>query len=122
MSKSSQGTALHLAAEYDRADAAGVLVEADAEVNASSGIFHGTPLHNAARFDNCDAMLALLRHSVNVNTRDIDRFQPIHEACRELRPGEIDLLLHTWPEVRCECLVADITTSPLCGRLKMCNK
>lgn len=66
-----QETPLHLAAEWDRLDAAQALIRAGADVNAVSAS-SVTPLHCAARYSSFDTLRELLDHGADVNARAPD--------------------------------------------------
>ncbi|CAM9565088.1 unnamed protein product [Ectocarpus sp. 12 AP-2014] len=117
-------TALHWAADYNASAEIDVLVEAGADLEASSsnlamnnGVcgeqsFVGlTPLHVAAYYHRSLSMAALLRHGANVDAESGNGLTPLHMVCKTSpAPGSVkatDLLLR-WD--------ADETTTDHDGR------
>lgn len=77
-----RGTALHHAAEGNKADAIDVLVAAGADTEARNAAKE-TPLHFATRMLGLKSAAALLRHGAVINARDRLKHSPLHIAARE---------------------------------------
>lgn len=82
-------TALHLAAEFGREDAARVLLAHGAHVDARTQL-GDTPLHRAAWYGHPTLVKLLLAHGADVDARDSGGMTPLHEVMTTTR-AEIPL-------------------------------
>ena len=102
-SRSKDGfTALHFACFFGQAEAARLLIEAGASVDAvSANPMHLMPLHSAASARNLEAARLLLEHGAPVNARQEAGWAPIHGAAQNGDRPMIELLLkhHTDPKL-----------------------
>ncbi|XP_047128763.1 transient receptor potential cation channel subfamily A member 1 homolog isoform X1 [Hydra vulgaris] len=75
-------TPLHYAVKYDHLDAAQILLDKGADVNAS-GDYDVTPLHYAIRFmvKDCSMMQLLISNNATINAKDKFSSTPLHYAC-----------------------------------------
>jgi ankyrin repeat protein len=74
-------TPLHLAAFFGHADAARLLLDAGADVNAvSSNSLQNTPLHAATAGRHADVALTLLRHGASASAIDAGGYTPLKIA------------------------------------------
>lgn len=95
-------TALHFACFFAQAEAARLLIEAGAGVDAvSANPMHLMPLHSAASARNLEAARLLLEHGAPVNARQEDGWAPIHAAAQNGDGPMIELLLkhHADPKI-----------------------
>ncbi len=81
-------TALHFAAFFGKAEAARILLEAGAEVNAvADNEMRVQPLHSAAASRHLEVCRLLLAAGADVNARQVGGFAPLHAAARNGDPG-----------------------------------
>lgn len=81
-------TPLHLAAFFGKADAARLLLNRGAEVNArSTNAMQNHPLHAAAAGRHADVVKLLLDHGASVNARQHGGWTPLHSAAQN---GDLD--------------------------------
>ena len=81
-------TPLHLAAFFGKTDAARLLLNKGASVNArSTNYMHNTPLHAAAAGRSAGVAQLLLEHGANVNARQESGWTPLHSAAQN---GDLD--------------------------------
>lgn len=88
-------TALHAAAEVGQLEAISVLVEAGADIEATSELL-STPLHLASSGGAADAAVALLDAGANLEVRDAAGCTPLHVACKYLRTAVVSVLVGEW--------------------------
>jgi ankyrin repeat protein len=95
-STSSDGfTALHFACFFHQPEAARVLIEKGAAVDAvAANPMRVMPLHSAASSRNLEAARLLLEHGAPVNARQHGGWAPIHAAAQNGDRAMVDLLLH----------------------------
>jgi ankyrin repeat protein len=87
-------TALHLACFFAQAEAARLLIEAGAEVDAvAANPTRVMPLHSAASARNLEAARFLLEHGAPVNARQQAGWVPIHAAAQNGDSPMVELLL-----------------------------
>lgn len=87
-------TALHFACFFGQAEAARILINGGADVNAEArNAMRVRPLHSAASARNLDAARLLLEHGANVNARQHGGWVPIHSAAQNGDRNMIELLL-----------------------------
>uniref|UniRef100_A0AAQ5XJ27 CARD- and ANK-containing Inflammasome Adaptor Protein n=1 Tax=Amphiprion ocellaris TaxID=80972 RepID=A0AAQ5XJ27_AMPOC len=79
-------TPLHLAAQCNRTDLTGLLLEVGAQKTA---------LHVAAVAGKVDAVTSLLSHKAKAGTRDMDGSTPLHYAAAGGHAGVVSALLHS---------------------------
>ena len=99
----SGATPLHLAAATGQLEAAKLLLEKGAEIEAKAADeYKGTPLHWAAFVARLDAVKFLIDAGANVNAKDQKGNTPLDAAINETipskdRPAVVKLLRVTWP-------------------------
>ena len=81
-------TVLHTAAQYNRAEIAGVLIDAGADVSARDK-FQMQPLHYAAQKGHFEVALALLDQQADLAAEDSKGWRPIHFAAAS---GSVEML------------------------------
>ena len=87
-------TALHLACFFTQAEAARLLIEAGAAVDAvAANPTRVMPLHSAASARNLEAARFLLEHGAPVNARQQAGWVPIHAAAQNGDRPMVELLL-----------------------------
>lgn len=87
-------TALHFAGFFGQGEAARVLIEAGAAVDAvASNPMKVMPLHSAASARNLEAARHLLEHGAPVNARQEGGWVPIHAAAQNGDRAMVELLL-----------------------------
>ena len=87
-------TALHLACFFAQPEAARLLIEAGAEVDAvAANPTRVMPLHSAASARNLEAARFLLEHGAPVNARQQAGWVPIHAAAQNGDRAMVELLL-----------------------------
>jgi ankyrin repeat protein len=87
-------TALHFACFFAQAEAAGLLIEAGAAVDAvAANPTRVMPLHSAASARNLEAARFLLGHGAPVNARQQAGWVPIHAAAQNGDRAMVELLL-----------------------------
>ncbi len=87
-------TALHFAGFFGHGEAARVLIEAGAAVDAvASNPMQVMPLHSAASARNLEAARHLLEHGAPVNARQQGGWVPIHAAAQNGDRPMVELLL-----------------------------
>ena len=85
---------LGLAAFFGRPDAAQILVEQGAEINAASqNAQHVMPLHSAVAGQNLEIAKLLVEHGAEVNARQAGDFAPLHGAAQNGQMEMVQLLL-----------------------------
>jgi len=88
-------TALHFACYFGPPDAARLLIERGAAVDAvSANPMKLMPLHSAASVRNLEAARLLLEHGAPVNARQQGGWVPIHAAAQNGDRAMAELLLH----------------------------
>jgi ankyrin repeat protein len=94
-SRSNDGfTALHFACYFGQHEAARVLVEKGASVDAvASNPTKVMPLHSAASSRNLDAARLLLEHGAPINARQQGGWAPIHAAAQNGDRALVELML-----------------------------
>lgn len=94
-SRSGDGfTALHFSCFFGQPEAASLLIEAGAAVDAvAANPMQVMPLHSAASARNLEAARLLLEHGAPVNARQQGGWVPIHAAAQNGDRPMIDLLL-----------------------------
>jgi len=102
-SRSKDGfTALHFACFFSQPEAARLLIESGAAVDAvAANPTHVMPLHSAASARNLEAARLLLEHGAPVNARQQAGWVPIHAAAQNGDRPMVELLLkyHANPKV-----------------------
>ena len=102
-SRSKDGfTALHFACFFGQPDAARLLIESGAAVDAvAANPTQVMPLHSAASARNMEAVRVLLEHGAPVNTRQQAGWVPIHAAAQNGDRPMVELLLkhHADPKI-----------------------
>ena len=87
-------TALHFACFFGQPEAARILIEAGAAVDAvAANPMQVMPLHSAASARNLEAARLLLEHGASVNARQHGGWVPIHAAAQNGDRPMVDLLL-----------------------------
>jgi uncharacterized protein len=87
-------TALHFAAFFGRPDAASLLIERGAEVDAlGRGWMTGTALHSAVSRLHSDVVRILLEAGANPNVRQSAGWTPLHAAAMDGDLTSVELLL-----------------------------
>ena len=87
-------TALHFACFFGQAEAARLLLESGAAVDAvAANPMQVVPLHSAASARNLEAARLLLEHGANVNARQQGGWVPIHAAAQNGDRPMVELLL-----------------------------
>jgi ankyrin repeat protein len=87
-------TALHFAAFFGRPDAASLLIERGAEVDAfGRGWMTGTAIHSAVSRKHADLVAILLEAGANPNVRQSAGWTPLHAAAMNGDLASVDLLL-----------------------------
>lgn len=87
-------TALHFACFFAQPEAARILIEAGAAVDAvAANPMQVMPLHSAASARNLEAARLLLEHGAPVNARQQGGWVPIHAAAQNGDRPMVDLLL-----------------------------
>ena len=87
-------TALHLAAFFGKAEAARLLLDAGADVNAvSANDMRVQPLHSAAAGGHVEVCRVLLAAGANVNATQRDEYTPLHAAAQHGDDGLLELFL-----------------------------
>jgi ankyrin repeat protein len=87
-------TALHFAGFFGQGEAARVLIEAGAAVDAvASNPMKVMPLHSAASARNLEAARHLLEHGAPINARQQGGWVPIHAAAQNGDRAMVELLL-----------------------------
>jgi ankyrin repeat protein len=87
-------TALHFAAFFGRPDAAGLLIERGAEVDAlGRGWMTGTALHSAVSRLQSDVVRILLEAGANPDVRQSAGWTPLHAAAMNSDLASMELLL-----------------------------
>ena len=94
-SRSGDGfTALHFAGFFGQGEAARVLIDAGAEVDAvASNPMQVMPLHSAASARNLEAARHLLEHGAPANARQQGGWVPLHAAAQNGDRAMVELLL-----------------------------
>jgi ankyrin repeat protein len=94
-SRSNDGfTALHFACYFGQSEAARVLIEKGATVDAvAANPMKVMPLHSAASARNLEAARLLLQHGAPVNARQQGGWSPIHAAAQNGDRAMIELML-----------------------------
>jgi len=93
-SRSSDGfTALHFACFFGQPDAARLLIEKGASVDAVSNNPMLMPLHSAASARNLEAARLLLEHGAPINARQQWGWAPIHAAAQNGDRAMVELML-----------------------------
>lgn len=85
-------TALLMATQANRVQAAKTLIELGADVNAGSTL-GATPLHVAAGNNNIEIVDLLIAHEANPNAQDYDGITPLHKAAQYGHVEVIERLL-----------------------------
>jgi uncharacterized protein len=86
--------ALGLAAFFGQAEAARILVEFGAEVNApSQNRLHVTPLYSATASGNSEIVALLLEHGADANAKQMGGLTPLHAAAQKGQIEMAELLL-----------------------------
>ncbi len=94
-------TALHLAAFFGKREAAAVLIEAGADVNARSlNPMRNTPLHAAAAGRSSELVRLLAEHGADVNARQEGGWTPLHAAAQSGDRDLAQLLIALGAEVK----------------------
>ena len=94
-------TALHFTCFFGQAEAARVLIEAGAVVDAvASNAMKVMPLHSAASARNVEAARHLLEHGAPVNARQQGGWVPLHAAAQNGDRAMVDLLLRHGADVK----------------------
>jgi ankyrin repeat protein len=87
-------TALHFAAFFGKPEAARILLEAGADVNAVAGNdMTVQPLHSAAASRHLEVCRLLLAAGADVNARQAGGFTPLHAAAQNGDPELVELFL-----------------------------
>jgi uncharacterized protein len=87
-------TALHFACFFGQPEAARLLIESGAAVNAvAANPMQVMPLHSAASARNLEAARLLLQHGAPVNARQQGGWAPIHAAAQNGDKPMVELLL-----------------------------
>jgi ankyrin repeat protein len=87
-------TALHFACFFGQPEAARLLIESGAAVDAvAANPTHVMPLHSAASVRNLEAARILLEHAAPVNARQQGGWVPIHAAAQNGDRPMVELLL-----------------------------
>ncbi|HLX85349.1 MAG TPA: ankyrin repeat domain-containing protein [Terriglobales bacterium] len=94
-SRSKDGfTALHFAGFFGQPDAARLLIDSGAEVDAvAANPMQVMPLHSAASARNLEAVRLLLEHGAPVNAQQHGGWAPIHSAAQNGDKPMVELLL-----------------------------
>jgi ankyrin repeat protein len=88
------GTALHFAAFFTQPDAARLLIDRGADVEAVASTFGNVrPLHSAAAAANTDTVEALLAAGADPNARQNGGFTPLHSAAQNGDREAVEALL-----------------------------
>lgn len=94
-------TALHFAGFFGQGEAARVLIEAGAAVDAvAANAMKVMPLHSAASARNVEAARHLLEHGAPVNARQERGWAPIHAAAQNGDRAMVELLLRHGADAR----------------------
>src|SRR5579862_1652723 len=87
-------TALHFAGFFGQPDAARLLIDSGAEVDAvAANPMQVMPLHSAASARNLEAVRLLLEHGAPVNAQQHGGWAPIHSAAQNGDKPMVELLL-----------------------------
>ncbi|KAI5849160.1 ankyrin repeat-containing domain protein [Tricharina praecox] len=101
---SSQGTAIHFAAHYDRHEMIGLLVDKGAllkhHANLSASDDKWSALAFACSFGHVEAVKFLLEQGIEVDSRDLMRDTPLHNAASGGHDSVIRLLLEKGAEIQ----------------------
>jgi len=96
-------TALHFACYFGQPEAARLLIEHGASVDAAAGNpMKVMPLHSAASARNFEAARVLLEHGAPVNARQQGGWAPIHAAAQNGDRAMVELLLQYGADPRME--------------------
>jgi ankyrin repeat protein len=88
-------TPLHLAAFFGGYEAAQLLINRGADVDAqSSNPLSNMPIHAAAAGNRTNMVMLLLEHGANPNVRQGGGWTPLHQAADHCDVGMVKLLLH----------------------------
>jgi ankyrin repeat protein len=88
------GTALHFAAFFNQPEAAQLLLERGAEIEAVASTFGNVrPLHSAVAADNTETARALLAAGADANARQGGGFTPLHGAAQNGNRELVEALL-----------------------------
>jgi ankyrin repeat protein len=88
------GTALHFAAFFTQPDAARLLIDRGADIEAVASTFGNVrPLHSAAAASNTDTVKALLDSGADPNARQNGGFTPLHAAAQNGDREAVEALL-----------------------------
>lgn len=87
-------TALHFASYFGQPEAAAILLQSGANVDAvAKNPMRVMPLHSAASARNLEAARMLLKHGAAVNARQQGGWAPLHAAAQNGDRAMVDLLL-----------------------------
>lgn len=118
-------TALHLAAFFGKAEAARVLLQAGAPVDAfTRNDFANLPLHAAAAGRNIEVCRLLLAAGADVNARQHGGFTPLHEAAQhgDVEMTELFLSAGADPAARADDGATPADTAVAAGHVDLANR
>jgi ankyrin repeat protein len=101
-------TALHEAAQFNRLDVAGRLLERGAVINTANSVGI-TPLHLAALAGHTDMVALLLAHKADVKAKDVFGLTPLHCAAQYGHISTMTLLLHSGAEIESKTYTQGLT-------------